>query len=93
MPRANSRLRLRPKRRCRTSSTAARAQNAAVDAATPVATGVDINALNFRYRIEGDNRLADPSGIWAFDFAGQLPRFRIFLISATIGIENADQAW
>jgi type IV secretion system protein VirB9 len=34
---------------------ALRRQNAAADAATPVATGVDINALNFRYRIEGDN--------------------------------------
>ena len=38
---------------------ALRRQNAAADAAAPVATGVDINALNFRYRIEGDNpRLA-----------------------------------
>lgn len=34
---------------------ALRRQNAAADAATPVATGVDVNALNFRYRIEGDN--------------------------------------
>ena len=34
---------------------ALRRQNAAADAAAPVATGVDINALNFRYRIEGDN--------------------------------------
>ena len=34
---------------------ALRQQNAAADAATPVATGVDLNALNFRYRIEGDN--------------------------------------
>lgn len=33
---------------------ALRQQNAAADAAAPVATGVDINALNFRYRIEGD---------------------------------------
>jgi P-type conjugative transfer protein TrbG len=30
-------------------------QNAAADAASPVATGIDIDALNFRYRIEGDN--------------------------------------
>jgi type IV secretion system protein TrbG len=30
-------------------------QNAAAEAATPVATGVDIDALNFRYRIEGDS--------------------------------------
>jgi P-type conjugative transfer protein TrbG len=34
---------------------ALRQQNAAAEAATPVATGVDLNALNFRYRIEGDN--------------------------------------
>ncbi|WP_324778782.1 P-type conjugative transfer protein TrbG [Thiobacillus sedimenti] len=34
---------------------ALRQQNAAAEAAAPVATGVDINALNFRYRIEGDN--------------------------------------
>jgi type IV secretion system protein VirB9 len=33
---------------------ALRRQNAAAEAAAPVATGVDINALNFRYRIEGD---------------------------------------
>ncbi len=33
---------------------ALRQQNAAAEAAAPVATGVDINALNFRYRIEGD---------------------------------------
>ncbi len=34
---------------------ALRRQNAAADAAASIATGVDINALNFRYRIEGDN--------------------------------------
>ena len=34
---------------------ALRQQNAAAEATTPVATGVDLNALNFRYRIEGDN--------------------------------------
>jgi type IV secretion system protein TrbG len=34
---------------------ALRQQNAAADAAAPVATGVDINALKFRYRIEGDD--------------------------------------
>ncbi len=33
---------------------ALRQQNAAADAEAPVAAGVDINALNFRYRIEGD---------------------------------------
>ena len=34
---------------------ALRRQNAAAEAATAIASGVDINALNFRYRIEGDN--------------------------------------
>jgi type IV secretion system protein VirB9 len=34
---------------------ALRHQNAEAEAAIPVATGVDINALNFRYSIEGDN--------------------------------------
>jgi type IV secretion system protein VirB9 len=34
---------------------ALRGANAAAQAAAPVATGVDITALNFRYRIEGDN--------------------------------------
>lgn len=34
---------------------ALRQQNAAAEATTPVATGVDLNALNFRYRIEGDD--------------------------------------
>jgi type IV secretion system protein VirB9 len=33
---------------------ALRGQNATAEAAAPVAAGVDINALNFRYRIEGD---------------------------------------
>ena len=33
---------------------ALRQQNAAAAASAPIATGVDINALNFRYRIEGD---------------------------------------
>ena len=44
---------------------ALRQQNATADAATPVATGVDINALNFRYRIEGDNPAWRP--LRAFD--------------------------
>ena len=35
---------------------ALRRQNAAAEAAAPVASGVDIDALNFRYPIEGDNR-------------------------------------
>jgi type IV secretion system protein VirB9 len=34
---------------------ALRRQNAEAEAAIPVATGVDINALNFRYSIEGDD--------------------------------------
>jgi type IV secretion system protein TrbG len=34
---------------------ALRRQSAAAEAAAPVATGVDISALNFRYVIEGDN--------------------------------------
>jgi type IV secretion system protein VirB9 len=34
---------------------ALRGSNAAAQAAAPIATGVDIAALNFRYRIEGDN--------------------------------------
>jgi type IV secretion system protein VirB9 len=33
---------------------ALRRQNATAESAAPVATGVDINTLNFRYRIEGD---------------------------------------
>ena len=34
---------------------ALRRQDAAAATASPVASGVDLNALNFRYRIEGDN--------------------------------------
>ena len=34
---------------------ALRQQNTAAQAAAPIAAGVDISALNFRYRIEGDN--------------------------------------
>lgn len=34
---------------------ALRQQNAAAQAATPIAVGVDISALNFRYAIQGDN--------------------------------------
>ena len=44
---------------------ALRQQNAAADAATHIATGIDINALNFRYRIEGDNPAWRP--LRAFD--------------------------
>lgn len=49
---------------------ALRQQNAAADAATPVATGVDINALNFRYHIEGDNPAWRP--LRAFDDGRQV---------------------
>jgi len=44
---------------------ALRQQNATADAATPIATGIDINALNFRYRIEGDSPAWRP--LRAFD--------------------------
>lgn len=44
---------------------ALRQQNAVADAATPIATGIDINALNFRYRIEGDSPAWRP--LRAFD--------------------------
>jgi type IV secretion system protein VirB9 len=49
---------------------ALRQQNAAAEAATPVATGVDINALNFRYRVEGDNPAWRP--LRAFDDGRQV---------------------
>jgi len=49
---------------------ALRRQNAAAEAASPVATGVDINALNFRYRIEGDNPAWRP--LRAFDDGRQV---------------------
>jgi type IV secretion system protein TrbG len=44
---------------------ALRQQNAAAEAATPIATGIDINALNFRYRIEGNDPAWRP--LRAFD--------------------------
>ncbi|MGO8918168.1 MAG: P-type conjugative transfer protein TrbG [Stellaceae bacterium] len=49
---------------------ALRQQNAAADAAAPIASGVDINALNFRYRIEGDNPAWRP--LRAFDDGRQV---------------------
>lgn len=49
---------------------ALRKQNAAADAATPIITGIDINALNFRYRIEGDNPAWRP--LRAFDDGRQV---------------------
>jgi type IV secretion system protein VirB9 len=45
-------------------------QNAAADAAAPVASGVDIGALNFRYRIEGDSPAWRP--LRAFDDGRQV---------------------
>jgi type IV secretion system protein TrbG len=49
---------------------ALRRQNAAADAVAPVASGVDIAALNFRYRIEGDNAAWRP--LRAFDDGRQV---------------------
>ena len=49
---------------------ALRAQNAVAEAAAPVASGVDINALNFRYSVEGDNPAWRP--LRAFDDGRQV---------------------
>jgi P-type conjugative transfer protein TrbG len=49
---------------------ALRRQNAAAEAAAPVAAGVDINALNFRYRIECDS--PDWRPLRAFDDGRQV---------------------
>ena len=49
---------------------ALRGQNAAAAGAGPVATGVDIARLNFRYRIEGDEAPWRP--LRAFDDGGQV---------------------
>jgi P-type conjugative transfer protein TrbG len=49
---------------------ALRQRNAAAEAAAPLATGVDINALNFRYRIEGDSPAWRP--LRAFDDGRQV---------------------
>jgi len=49
---------------------ALRRQNAAAEAAAPVAAGVDIDALNFRYRIEGDTPAWRP--LRAFDDGHQV---------------------
>jgi type IV secretion system protein TrbG len=49
---------------------ALRRQNAGADAAVPVAAGVDIDALNFRYRIEGDEPAWRP--LRAFDDGRQV---------------------
>ena len=49
---------------------ALRRQNAAADEAAPMASGVDIGALNFRYRIEGDDPAWRP--LRAFDDGRQV---------------------
>ena len=49
---------------------ALRQRNAAADAAAPIASGVDIDALNFRYRIEGDTPAWRP--LRAFDDGWQV---------------------
>jgi P-type conjugative transfer protein TrbG len=49
---------------------ALRRQNAAADDAAPIASGVDIGALNFRYRIEGDEPAWRP--LRAFDDGRQV---------------------
>ena len=49
---------------------ALRRQNAAADQAAPIASGVDIGALNFRYRIEGDDPAWRP--LRAFDDGRQV---------------------
>jgi type IV secretion system protein VirB9 len=49
---------------------ALRQQDSAADAAAPIATGVDINALNFRYRIEGSPAAWRP--LRAFDDGKQV---------------------
>jgi type IV secretion system protein TrbG len=49
---------------------ALRRQNAAAEATAPVASGVDIAALNFRYRIEGDTPAWRP--VRAFDDGRQV---------------------
>jgi P-type conjugative transfer protein TrbG len=45
-------------------------QNAMADDAAPIAAGIDINALNFRYRIEGDDPAWRP--VRAFDDGRQV---------------------
>ncbi|KAK0348312.1 hypothetical protein LTR94_037742, partial [Friedmanniomyces endolithicus] len=45
-------------------------RNAAAATAAPAATGVDVSALNFRYRIEGDRAAWKP--VRAFDDGRQV---------------------
>ena len=49
---------------------ALRAQNAAAEAAAPAASGINVNDLKFRYRIEGDNPAWKP--LRAFDDGRQV---------------------
>ena len=49
---------------------ALRGQNAAAEAATPVASGIDVNTLNSRYRLEGDDPAWRP--LRAFDDGRQV---------------------
>jgi type IV secretion system protein VirB9 len=49
---------------------ALRAQNTVADSAAPVASGIDINNLNFRYRLEGDKPAWRP--LRAFDDGRQV---------------------
>ena len=49
---------------------ALRTQNAIADTAAPVASGIDINSLNFRYRLEGDKPAWRP--LRAFDDGRQV---------------------
>ncbi|HEY2010798.1 MAG TPA: P-type conjugative transfer protein TrbG [Rhizomicrobium sp.] len=49
---------------------ALRAQNSAAEKATPLASGVDVNALAFRYRLDGDNPSWRP--LRAFDDGKQV---------------------
>lgn len=49
---------------------ALRTRNAAAEAAAPVASGVDVGDLNFRYRVEGDNTAWRP--LRAFDDGKQV---------------------
>ncbi len=49
---------------------ALRAQNAIAEPAAPVASGIDINSLNFRYRLEGDDPAWRP--LRAFDDGRQV---------------------
>ena len=49
---------------------ALQSRNAAAASAAPVATGVDVSALNFRYRIEGDRAPWKP--VRAFDDSAQV---------------------